>query len=154
MSHRFPARPETPRRLAWLAVPLLAALTACAVPRAEAPASPAAPLVGTEWRLEDISGRGVLDRVQATLAFPEAGRVVGHGSCNRFFGSVAVDQNLHIRFSQIGSTRMACPGAVGEQETRFLGDLQKVHHYEVQGTQLLLYVEGQNQPLRLVRTRP
>lgn len=154
MSYRVPAFQETPRTLAWLAVPLLATLTACAVPRAAPPVTPSAPLVGTEWRLEDISGRGVLDRAEATLAFPEAGRVAGQGSCNRFFGSVAVDQNLHIRFSQIGSTRMACPGAVGEQETRYLADLQKVHHYEVQGSKLLLYVQGQNQPLRFIRTRP
>jgi heat shock protein HslJ len=148
----------SPRLLTWLAAPLLATLTACAVapPAPPTPTTPtvSAPLVGTEWRLEDISGRGVLDRVPATLGFPEVGRVAGNGSCNRFFGSVAVDQNLHIRFSQIGSTRMACPGAVGEQEGRYLAALQKVHHYELQGGQLLLYVEGENQPLRFTRTRP
>ena len=42
------------------------------------PGTPAAaPLVGSEWRLEDLGGTGVLDRVEATLAFPEAGRVAG-----------------------------------------------------------------------------
>jgi len=31
-------------------------------------------LLGTEWTLEDLSGAGVLDRLQTTLAFPQAGR--------------------------------------------------------------------------------
>lgn len=154
MPYCFPARQDTPRLLAWLAVPLLATLTACAVPRAEAPAAPSAPLVGTAWQLEDISGRGVLDRVSATLAFPEANRVAGHASCNRFFGTVAVDQNQHIRFSQIGATRMACPSAVGEQESRYLAALQQAHHYELKGSQLLIYVQGQDLPLRFVRAQP
>ena len=48
-------------------------------------------LVGTAWRLEDLAGGGVLDRVQATLEFPEPGRVTGLGSCNRFHGVVTVD---------------------------------------------------------------
>ena len=101
---------HTPR-LAWLAAPVLMALSACAaLPGApgSAGASAAAPLVGSEWRLEDLGGRGVLDRLQATLAFPEAGRVAGNSSCNRFFGSYTLMQD-RVAFGQLGGTRMACP---------------------------------------------
>ena len=140
---------STPSRLAWLAAPALMALSACAMPGAPA----AAPLVGSEWRLEDLAGAGVIDRAQATLAFPEPGRVAGNGSCNRFFGSYTLI-NDRIAFGQMGSTRMACAGAVAEQEGRYMAALQKAQRVQVQGSTLLLSVEGQDKPLRFSRTKP
>lgn len=137
-----------PRRF-WFAAPVLLALTACALPGAPA----AAPLVGSEWRLEDLGGRGVLDRVQATLAFPEAGRVAGNSSCNRFFGSYTLMQD-RIALGQLGGTRMACAEAVADQETRYLAALQKAQRLEVNGTTMLMHVQGLDKPLRFLRTRP
>ncbi len=136
-------------RISWFAAPLLIALTACALPGAPG----AAPLVGSEWRLEDLGGRGVLDRVQATLAFPEAGRVAGNSSCNRFFGSYTLMQD-RIALGQLAGTRMACAPAVDEQETRYLDALQKAQRLEVQGTTMLMQVQGLDKPLRFVRTKP
>ncbi len=138
--------PPVPRPLAWLAAPVLATLAACAV-------VPAAPLVGSEWRLEDLGGTRALDGVQATLGFPEAGRVAGHGSCNRFFGTYTLMQD-RISLGQMGATRMACAGGVGEQEARYLAALEKAERVEVSGTTLLLHVQGLDKPLRFRRTRP
>lgn len=136
-------------RLSWFAAPVLLALTACALPGAPG----AAPLVGSEWRLEDLGGRGVLDRVQATLAFPEAGRVAGNSSCNRFFGSYTLMQD-RIALGQLAGTRMACAPAVDEQETRYLDALQKAQRLEVRGTTMLMHVQGLEKPLRFSRTKP
>ena len=136
-------------RLSWFAVPWLLSLTACALPGAPG----TAPLVGSEWRLEDLGGRGVLDRVQATLAFPEAGRVAGNSSCNRFFGSYTLMQ-YRIALGQLGGTRMACAPAVDEQEMRYLDALQKAQRLEVRGTTMLMHVQGLEKPLRFVRTQP
>ncbi|MDO8887614.1 MAG: META domain-containing protein [Hydrogenophaga sp.] len=136
-------------RLSWFAVPLLLSLAACALPGAPG----AAPLVGSEWRLEDLGGRGVLDRVQATLAFPEAGRVTGNSSCNRFFGSYTLMQD-RIALGQLAGTRMACAPAVDEQETRYLDALQKAQRLEVRGTTMLMHVQGLEKPLRFVRIKP
>lgn len=136
-------------RLSWFAAPMLLALTACALPGAPG----AAPLVGSEWRLEDMGGRGVLDRAQATLAFPEAGRVAGNSSCNRFFGSYTLMQD-RIALGQLGGTRMACAPAVDEQEARYLDALQKAQRLEVRGTTMLMHVQGLDKPLRFVRTKP
>ncbi|WP_297398743.1 META domain-containing protein [Hydrogenophaga sp.] len=136
-------------RLGWLAVPTLLVLSACALPGAPAPA----PLVGSEWQLEDLGGRGVLDRVQATLAFPEAGRVAGNSSCNRFFGSYTLMQD-RVAFGQLGGTRMACPEAVNDQEMRYLDALQKAQRLEVQGRTMLMHVQGLDKPLRFTRTKP
>lgn len=43
-----------------------------------------------EWLLEDLVGLGVIDNSQATITFPEASKVAGNGSCNRFFGPAEV----------------------------------------------------------------
>ncbi|QHE75362.1 META domain-containing protein [Hydrogenophaga sp. PBL-H3] len=137
-----------PRRF-WFAAPVLLALTACALPGAPA----AAPLVGSEWRLEDLGGRGVLERVQATLTFPEAGRVAGNSSCNRFVGSYTLMQD-RIALGQLGGTRMACAEAVADQETRYLAALQKAQRLEVNGTTMLMHVQGLDKPLRFLRTKP
>lgn len=140
----------TPRRIATLALPLFAGLSACALPSGP---GAAAPLVGTEWRLVSLGGAAVLDGVPATLAFPEAGRVAGQGSCNRFFGSYTLVED-RIAFGQMGMTRMACAGGVGEQENRYMAALQKAQRVQVDGARLTLSVDGMAQPLRYVRTQP
>jgi heat shock protein HslJ len=111
------------------------------------------PLWGSEWRLQDIGGQAVLPQPAATLAFPQTGQVAGQGSCNRFFGSVEFDRSS-VKFGPLGATRMACPGGIGEQETRYLGALQKAQRYEVQGDTLLIHAQGMDKPLRFVRTTP
>jgi len=40
---------------------------------------------GSAWRLEDLAGADVVPNAEATLEFPEAGKVVGKGTCNRCF---------------------------------------------------------------------
>ena len=136
-------------RLFWFTAPLLLALTACALPGAPG----AAPLVGSEWRLDDLGGRGVINGSLATLAFPEAGRVAGNSSCNRFFGSYTLMQD-RIALGQLAGTRMACAPAVDEQETRYLDALQKAQRLEVRGTTMLMHVQGLEKPLRFSRTKP
>jgi len=62
-----------------------------------------------------LAGAGVVDRVHATLEFPEPGRVAGNASCNRFFGSVEATEQM-IKIGSLGSTKMACAEAVNNQE--------------------------------------
>ena len=134
------------------------ALVACAgVPaqttakQGETMTAPAAQsLLGTEWLLEDLGGRGVLDRVEATLAFPEAGRVTGNGSCNRFTGSVEIGGGT-IRFWQVASTRRACVPAVMDQEAKYLKALEGAERVAMEGPWLLIYSKGLEKPLRFTR---
>jgi len=123
----------------WLGT-LTLAMTACATPSA-GPAPTAASLAGTEWRLEAVGERPALPQPQATLAFPGPGRVAGHASCNRFFGSVSID-GQQIRFSQLGATRMACIGPTDEQERRVLQALEAARHFELQGHRLVIHAPG------------
>jgi len=111
-------------------------------------------LSASEWVLEDLGedlgGHGVIDRVQATLTFPETGKVGGNGSCNRFFGPTEMSGD-HIKIGPLGSTRMACPEAVMKQETKYLAALQAADHFEWKDPYLLVYRKGWEKPLRFTR---
>ena len=105
---------------------------------------------GTTWLLEDLGGTGVLDRVQATLAFPEAGKVAGNASCNRFFGSVELSGTA-ITFGALGTTRRSCAEAVMTQERRYLRALAGAERFTLDRSVLLIDYEGSDQPLRFTR---
>ena len=110
-------------------------------------------LLGSEWLLKDLGGSGVLDNIQATLTFPEAGRVAGNGSCNRFFGPVETSGDA-IKLGPLASSRMACPEAAMNQETKFLQALQAAERFEWKDPHLLIYCKGFEKPLRFTRMTP
>ena len=140
-------KPLTTRRSAlMLIIPLAAA--GCA----GMSAAPAPVLVGTEWRLESLGGKDVPAASQASLSFPESGRVAGNASCNRFFGTYT-QTGRKISFSQMGSTRMACVGPAAEQETRYLAALQTATGFELEGGKLVIRLSGQEPPIRFGRIR-
>lgn len=144
--------------LKWIAVVLLACAASSCSPthnqKANNPAANSAPasLVGTEWVLRDVAGTPALDKPEATLAFLEAGRAAGSGSCNRFNGSVEISGSA-IKFGPLASTHMACmENGIGNQEDRYLKILQSANRYEIQGEKLLIYGEENAKPL--VFSRP
>jgi heat shock protein HslJ len=104
-------------------------------------------LIGTQWLLEDLGGAGVLDRVQATLAFPQAGRIAGNGSCNRFTGSIA-DNGGKLQVGALASTRMGCAPAVGDQEAKYMAALEGAERMATDGPFLLVYTGKLPKPLR------
>jgi heat shock protein HslJ len=107
----------------------------------------------SEWLLEDLSGSGVLDNVQATLTFPEAGRVAGNGSCNHFFGPAEINGDA-IKSGPLGSSRKVCPEAVMNQETKYLEALQAAERFEWKDRYLLIYCKSIERALRFTRTAP
>lgn len=113
-------------------------------------ASTALNLTGSEWLLEDLGGSGVLDNVQATLAFPAKGKVAGKSSCNRFFGSAEINGNS-VKLGPLAGTRMACPEAVMNQETKYLNALGAAERFEWKDPYLFLYCRGFEKPLRFTR---
>jgi heat shock protein HslJ len=109
-------------------------------------------LPGSEWVLTDLAGVPALSNVKATLAFPEAGRVAGNASCNRFTGTVAVADDS-IKFGPLASTRMACAdNAVSAQEDNYLMALGAATRYAYRDPYLLIYADGFAKPLRFTRT--
>ncbi len=114
---------------------------------------PSFSLSKSEWLLEDLSGSGVLDNVQATLTFPETGKVTGNGSCNRFFGPAEIKGDA-IKLGPLGSSRMACPEAVMNQETKYLQALQTAERFEWKDPYLHVYCKGLEKALRFTRMAP
>ncbi len=112
----------------------------------------AAPLVGTRWRLDDLAGTGVVAGAgaEATLEFPEEGRVAGRGSCNRFFGPVTITGSA-IQFGLLGATQMACPEPIGAQESRYFAALRAAERFTLDGDSLRLSGAGIAAPLRFTR---
>jgi heat shock protein HslJ len=118
-----------------------------------APAQTQKPLLdflGTTWLLEDLGGAGVIDNAQATLSFPERGKVIGNGSCNRFFAPVEITGDL-VRFGTIGATRKQCADAVSDQELRYLKALESTDRMSVDGEYLFLHSKSLDKPLRFTR---
>ena len=141
----FPRRRQA---LLGLAAPWLLGLASCALPSAPAAES----LWGTEWRLQTLGGQPVLRQAPATLAFPEAGRVGGNASCNRFFGSVSITGD-RLRFDHMGATKMACQRDAMDQEDRYFAALHQAQRMKRQGDTLTLHLAGDAPPLRFVRVK-
>lgn len=121
-----------PRRLMLVTCATMA-LAACATSgTAQTPS-----LTGTEWRLSAIGDQAALEQPKASLSFGSEGRVSGHGGCNRFFGTYRQDAD-RLNIGPIASTRIGCPGPVGQQESQYLRALQKVSHARQQDGALLL----------------
>jgi len=112
----------------WLAALGLAmVLSGCSTAGPAAPTSPS--LAGTSWVAEDIDGRGVLGGVQSTLAFDAAQRISGRAACNQYFGTVERGEGARLQLKPAGTTRMACPEPVMDQERRFLEMLGAITSY-------------------------
>ncbi len=96
-----------------------------------------APLLGREWVIEDIGGRGVIDGSPASLQFLPDGRLAGNATCNRLIASYA-EAGGGLTISPAGATMMACPEALMEQEARLLALLPQVTGYGIDGTGALI----------------
>lgn len=94
-------------------------------------AQPAAPkLVGPEWVIEDIAGGGVIDNSHASLQFLPDGRLAGNASCNRLIGSYT-DKGDTLSVKLAGTTMMACPEVLMNQERRLLDILPLINRYDI-----------------------
>ena len=96
-----------------------------------------------EWRVEDIAGAGVIDNSPATLLFGADGRLSGNASCNRLIASYTVDGSK-LTISPAGTTMMACPPAVMDQERKLVDLLGTVSSYNIdrEGTLILATASG------------
>jgi heat shock protein HslJ len=111
-------------------------------------------LAGTSWVAEDIDGRGVLGDVQSTLVFDAAQRISGRAACNQYFGTVERGQGARLLLKPAGTTRMACPDPVMDQERRFLDALATITTYRRERTTLLLLNSEGTTKIRLAPLPP
>lgn len=113
------------------AYPECATLAATTPVIAPVEGGPPRDLTVREWVVESIDGRGVVDNSRTTMTFDPAGQIAGRAGCNRYTGSYKL-QGARFEVKGVATTRMICVPALMEQETRFLGLLERVSSLQLQ----------------------
>jgi heat shock protein HslJ len=135
----------------WSSFALLAAAALVLPMSATRAQGASAAIEGTAWLVEDIAGRGVIDRAQTTISFDTPGRVSGSTGCNRYTG-VATLEGEALRFGQLARTQRACVPALMDQEQKFLAAMDAVRSYSVSANGWLRLRGANAEPLlRLVQ---
>lgn len=131
----------TTKKFLTISVLVLAIFSACTL----FPGSNTNPLEGTEWELVTINESTPIPGRPITITF-EDGEVHGSAGCNSYFGSYDA-RSGGITFGMLGWTAMACmdPEGIMQQEQEYMAFLSEVVAYQVEGNQLILENETQNQ---------
>ena len=111
----------------------------------------AAELAGSEWRPTQIGDLAPPDDAGLFVRFEGDGQIAGHGGCNGFFGSYALEDD-RIAIGPLGTTRMACETAVMDREAGFLSALAAAATFERDGPSLMLRDENGNPLAVFVQT--
>ena len=99
-------------------------------------------LAGTAWQVVALPRFSLapgtsLSLASLTLRFEEPGRAAGNSGVNRFSAQVNADAS-QLRFVSPISTRMAGPPELMALESEFLGRLQAVSAWKIDGSRLRL----------------
>ncbi|MEB3321883.1 MAG: META domain-containing protein [Synechococcaceae cyanobacterium] len=100
-------------------------------------------LRGTPWRLVALRGPSLPAapvppaRPVGLVLAAEGERLSGSGGCNRLMGGFQLEGN-RLRIGPVATTRMACPPPQMDLEQRYLGALEEVRRWRIQGRRLLL----------------
>lgn len=101
-----------------------------------------------EWLAVSLAGTPFAEEALPTFRIGRDGKYSGRGGCNRY-GGQAVVKGRRISPGNAFSTRMACMGPGGDNETRFLGALSKATAWRFEGPDLVM--ETAQGPLRFRR---
>ncbi|WP_209629577.1 META domain-containing protein [Methanofollis sp. W23] len=113
------------------------------------------PLVGTEWGLQwyhdDDAIVSVIAGTEITAVFDDEGTVAGSAGCNRYFASYEVN-GTGMSIGPAASTKMACPDeGVMTQEYTYLGLLETVNSFTIEGETLILFDENKTEILTFTK---
>lgn len=109
---------------------------------------------GTFWKLEKLDGKDYSDfKIDGNeigfMLEKENNRISGFAGCNSFFGTYKLEPGNRIRFSAIGSTRMACPDS-NFNESEFLEIFTMADNYTINNNMLSINV-GRRAPLAVFK---
>jgi heat shock protein HslJ len=100
-------------------------------------------LADRHWSLEAFGAGDTrvppLEGTEITMSFTGDGQANGTGGCNRYFGSFETGEAGALSFGPLGSTRMACPTEIMDQETAFHRALEDTSRYEIDRDRLTLF---------------
>ncbi len=95
---------------------------------------------GKIWHLTELNGAPFT--AAATLQFPETGKIVVEGPCNRFSTAMTVPYPW-FELGPIQSTKMACPDL--DAEIAFFDALSSMSQSEVLGNVMILRTETEEE---------
>jgi len=98
-------------------------------------------LEDTTWVLESYGDPNnlntILEDIDITVEFKSAeGKIGGSAGCNSYFAGYEINKNELTIIPPIGSTMMACPEPVMEQERKYLEAIEAAESYEIEGGKL------------------
>jgi heat shock protein HslJ len=113
--------------------------------------SQAPKLTDRKWTLQSFGTIGSEERplpeTEMSIEFTADGRLHGSGGCNRYFSTYETESDGSLTIKQIGSTRMACPPAIMDQEMKYFRSLQGVSTFKVTQQHLQLFYGNGDQVL-------
>ncbi|MCG6658612.1 META domain-containing protein [Halomonas campisalis] len=96
------------------------------------------PVVGQRWNLLLVGTDERLSMPQpAHFTISPDGRVTGSDGCNQMNGRVRLGESQRIEFSQLATTRRACPQA--EDAARVTGMLETAYRYLIDHDRLVFF---------------
>ena len=101
----------------------------------------------TMWKLDSYGEKGnfrpLLEDTEITIEFKSAeSQFAGSGGCNSYFGSYEINQNELIINPPIGSTMMACPEPIMDQEQEYFKLLETTETFKVDNNKLTITCSG------------
>lgn len=108
--------------------------------KGECPLNDTAALQGVTWTLRSFAvgpnPQSPPKDVQITAVF-ENNRLSGHGGCNSYGGTYAMEKGNRLGISAIYSTKMFCDAAM-KWETMYFQTLEKCRSFQIEGATLQL----------------
>ncbi|SHL28161.1 Heat shock protein HslJ [Roseovarius marisflavi] len=110
-------------------------------------------LTGAVWQVMRLGDSPLVEPERLTLNFVAPDRVAGSTGCNRMVGGFSLTgEGMH--FGAMGSTMMACPAPLMEQERRMLDALEQVTRFDIADDGALYLIGDQSAAPLLMARRP
>lgn len=110
------------------------------------PTPPPVRMLDSHWALVALGGEPPAGETRISLHLGADGQFSGHAGVNRYFGPYTISDDDgaagSIAFGEVGSTRMAGPPELMQQEDRYLAALRSVDAYRAGGGLLELSSSG------------
>ena len=109
--------------------------------------SPGISIEDTAWVLESYGEKenlkGLIADTEITIEFKSAeSEFSGSGGCNNYFGGYEINRNELTIKAPIGSTMMACPEPVMDQEQEYFKLLETTETFQIQNGKLIISCSG------------
>lgn len=106
------------------------------------------------WTVSEINGEAVNDEKVKLVIDIEEAKLHGNSGCNIINGQIVFDpkKNDAIQFSQIASTRMACPDM--KTETALLVALEEVVYYKKKNSSEIGFYDDNNNQILVLKRLP